>query len=303
MADYDISSSSTRTLPPQCYAAAVQRITSRQNAVVARYREAARGSGSLVLLDGTHLVQDAVGAGLVLQHAIVAADALDNPGMRVLVDRLQAGGVSIAEGSASVMDAVSPVRSSSPVVALGERPQHASGLYVGAAPLVVVLCDVQDPGNVGAIVRVAEAAGAAGVVLAGHCADPFGWKALRASMGSALRVTFSAASSAEAAVADATRHRATVAATVPRGGTALFAADLTGSLAVLIGGEGPGLPAAIAGDADLRITIPMEGAVESLNAAVTAAVVLYEAVRQRGYTGSRAGIAPAPTGALSGRRG
>jgi TrmH family RNA methyltransferase len=277
----------------------VQRITSRRNAVVARYREAVRGSESLVLLDGAHLVQDAIGAGLVLQHALVAADALDDPDMRALVTRLQDRGVSIADGSASVMDAVSPVRSSSPVVALAERPRQASALYVGAEPLVVVLCDVQDPGNVGAIIRVAEAAGAAGVVLAGHCADPFGWKALRAAMGSALRMTFAAAPSAEAAVADATRHGAIVAATVPRGGAALFDADLTGSLVVLIGGEGPGLPAAIVDAADRRITIPMDGAIESLNAAVAAAVVLYEAVRQRRYSTRGPGIARAATAAAA----
>ena len=92
------------------------------------------------------------------------------------------------------MDALSPVRSSSAIVALAERPRDRSTrVYAGAGPLVVIAVDVQDPGNLGAIVRVAEAAGATGVVAAGASADPFGWKALRGSMGSALRLPIVAA--------------------------------------------------------------------------------------------------------------
>ena len=104
--------------------------------------------------------------------------------------------------------------------------------------------DVQDPGNVGAIVRVAEAGGATGVVAAGACADPFGWKALRGSMGSALRLPIGAAATAAAAVAEARRHGCRVVATVPRGGRSLFDVDLRGGRGVLIGGEGAGLAAA-----------------------------------------------------------
>lgn len=266
----------------------MQRITSRQNAVVGRYRDAARGASALALLDGVHLVADAVAAGVPLQHALVAADALSRPDISALVKRLDAAGVEIAAASAPVIDAASPVRSSSPIVALAERPRHTKSAYRGRAPLVVVLCDVQDPGNVGAIVRVAEGAGAAGVVLAGECADPFGWKALRASMGSALRIAITSAAGIDAAVDEARARGARVAASVPRGGIALFDADLTGPLALLVGGEGAGVPAPIVEAADLRVTIPMAPAVESLNAAVSAAVLLYESVRQRTHVGSAA---------------
>jgi len=128
---------------------------------------------------------------------------------------------------------------------------------------------------------VAEAAGATGLVAAGASANPFGWKALRGSMGSALRLPIASALSSDAAIADARRRRCRVVATVPRGGRSLFEADLSGPVAVLIGGEGGGLPAALVDTADERVTIPMQAPVESLNAAVTAALILYEARRQR----------------------
>src|SRR5919198_82688 len=199
-------------------------IASRQNPIVARYRAAARGDAAdVVLLDGVHLVVEAVEAGIPLHDVAVVNDATNRgdvkEAIRALVDR----GVDFVTVSASVIDAISPVRSSSPIVALASRPSNEEArLYRGAAPLVIVAVDVQDPGNVGAIVRVADAAGATGVVAAGASADPLGWKALRGSMGSALRLPLTSAPDAGAAVAGARRHRCRIVATVARGGRALF---------------------------------------------------------------------------------
>src|SRR2546425_389506 len=126
---------------------------------------------------------------------------------------------------------------------------------------------------VGAILRVAEAAGATGVVAAGASADPLGWKALRGSMGSALRLPLTAASDVGASIAGARRHGCRIVATVARGGRSVFDVDYTGPVAILIGGEVPGLPESIVGRADERVTIAMRPPVESLNAADTAALV------------------------------
>jgi TrmH family RNA methyltransferase len=257
-------------------------ITSRQNPLVARFRDAARGDGGAVLLlDGPHLVGEAVSAGVALQIAAVTPSALESGELQGLVSALGRQGVEVTLVSAQVMDAISPVRSPSAIVALAERPDDARAqLYRRASPVVVVAVDVQDPGNIGAIVRVAEAAGATGVVAAGASANPFGWKALRGSMGSALRIAI-AVDDPDASVDAARQHRCSVLATVPRGGSAPFEIDLTGPVALLIGGEGRGLPPALVERADQRVTLPMQPPVESLNAAVTAAIVLYEARRQR----------------------
>ena len=257
-------------------------ITSRQNPLVARFRDAAREAGAVMLLDGAHLVGDAVAAGVAVQIAAVTPAAIESGELQPLVAALGAQGVQVALVSAQVMGAISPVRSPSSIVALADRPPAAGAfLYRRASPIVVIAVDVQDPGNVGAIVRVAEAGGASGVIVTGNSADPYGWKALRGSMGSALRLPVAAGVDVETAIADARGHGCRIVATVPRDGRPLFDARLTGPVAILIGGEGHGLPAPIAAAADECVTIPMQAPVESLNAAVTAAVLLYEAGRQQ----------------------
>lgn len=260
----------------------MQHITSRQNAVVKEYREAARGdAASTMLLDGPRLIGEALDAGIRLQHLMVGTDVIERPEVVRLLQHTEAEHVVIATASASVMDAVSPVQTSSGVVALASRPALDVSPYAADDALVTIVCDMQNPGNVGAIIRVAEAAGANAVVVAGQSADPFGWKALRGSMGSALRLPISIAADARDAVALARSHGASVVSTVPRDGIAPDAANFRGRVAVLIGGEGLGLMPDLLRESDQRVTIPMQAPVESLNAAVAAAVLLYEARRQR----------------------
>lgn len=264
-------------------------ISSRHNPLVARYRAAARGdaadAGEVVLLDGIHLVSEAVNAGVRIRHAAVKAESMNITAVGLLVAKISRSKADVVVASASVMDALSPVRSSSTIVALADRPSPSEpALYVvdrNAAPMVVIAVDVQDPGNVGAIARVAEAGGATGMVAAGASASPFGWKALRGSMGSALRLPILIQPGSHRAVADARRRGCRVIATVPRDGKSLFEVSYTGPIAILIGGEGPGLAQTLVDEADERVTIPMKAPVESLNAAVTAAILVYEARRQR----------------------
>ena len=259
----------------------MQRITSRQNPVVAQYRAAARGEAEgILLLDGIHLVGEAVDAGIRLSHVMVSSEAIERHEIARLLDLLPHD-TEVASAPGPVMDAVSPVRSSSVIVALGARPVDVLDPFDSPAALVVVLCDVQDPGNVGAIVRVAEGAGASGVIVAGQSADPYGWKALRGSMGSALRLPIHHVDEVRDAVASAKHHGAQVVATVPHGGVSLFHAQLAGPTALLIGGEGAGLSPDIIDLANARVTIPMTAPGDSLNAAVAAAVLLYDARRHR----------------------
>jgi TrmH family RNA methyltransferase len=258
----------------------MRRITSRHNPIVARFRAVGRGEEPGLILDGQHLVEEALRSSVTVRDVMVTTDGLERREIQALVERLERGGAAMVSVPRTVMSAVSTLRSTSAIVAIADRPRGADGrLYVGT-PLVIVACDVQDPGNVGAIVRVAEAAGGSGVVAAGSSADPYGVKALRGSMGSALRLPV-ASGDAAAAVDEAERHGCRILATVPEGGRSVFDVDLTGPTAFLIGGEGGGLPLQLLDKAHEQVTVPMQAAVESLNAALTAAVVLYEAYRQR----------------------
>jgi TrmH family RNA methyltransferase len=258
----------------------MKRITSRQNPLVARFRSVARGDEPGILLEGPHLIAEALAAGVGIRYAMATAEGMERDEVAALVSQLERLRAEVSSVPEAVMAAVSRLNSSSAIVAVADHPEdNVARLYSGT-PLVAIACDVQDPGNVGAIVRAVEAAGGSGVVAAGHSADPYGPKALRGSMGSALRLPIGRGS-AEDAVALARRHRCRVLAAVPRGGESLFDLDLTGGVAILIGGEGAGLARALVEAADSRLTIPMQPQVESLNAAMTAALVMYEARRQR----------------------
>lgn len=259
------------------------KIASRQNAIVARYKAVAHGDiAGLLLLDGVHLVRDALDAGIEIEHAAVDAGAAERGDITRLAAALKSRSVEMVTATAPVMGALSPVRSPTGIVAIARRPERdIDDFYRGDTPLILIATDIQDPGNLGAIVRVAEAGGAASVLATGRSADPFGWKALRGSMGSSLRLPVERVDDAEGALSEARKRGCRIVATVPRGGRSLYDVRLTGRLAVLIGGEGPGLADALIARADERVTIPMEPAVESLNAATTAAVIVYEARRQR----------------------
>lgn len=262
----------------------IRRVSSRQNPLVARCRALARdGAASEVLLEGATLVGEALDAGWTVEVVAFTDDALASPATSRLAHALPEGAECLLV-TAAVMDAMSPVRSPSGVVAIARAPSLP---HVGTDPnpgtdpaLVVCAIDVQDPGNLGAMLRVAEAAGASGVMIAGQSADPWGWKALRGAMGSAFRVPTLRRLTVEDALARARTAGWQVVATV-LDGTPLETVDLATPTALFVGAEGAGLPAAVIGAADVRLTIPMAPPVESLNVAVAAAIVLYEARRQR----------------------
>ena len=258
-------------------------ITSRHNPLVTRFREVARGGDATdlsVIIEGGTLVREAAEAGWQLLSVAIEQGWLethpDDPLLRMLDDR--ADRVVVPRG---VLEALSPARTPSGVVALAQPPRGGRDPLAAPLPLVAIVDDVQDPGNVGAVARAAEAAGATGLMACGRSADPFGWKALRGSMGSAFRLPIVRTATAEDAIETARAASVPVAALTARGGTPLYDTDLTGPLALLVGGEGTGLRPALVQSADVRITIPMRPPVESLNVAVAAALALYEAVRQR----------------------
>jgi TrmH family RNA methyltransferase len=261
----------------------VERISSRHNPIVKRFRALRAGSaGGAVLLDGAHLIQEALASGVDLEVVAVEESAAVGP-LAAMAAGLVDARVRTILVTPPVLAAMSPVREPTGIVAAARLPAAPLDALLGArAPLLVVLHEVQDPGNVGATVRAAEAFGATGVIATTGSADPFGWKSLRASMGSALRVRIAAAVPAIDLAAALAARQLPVLAAVPRDGTPLPAADLSGPLAILLGGEGAGLPADLAARADVRVSIPMRPPVESLNVAVAASLILYEAARQRG---------------------
>jgi TrmH family RNA methyltransferase len=257
----------------------VPEITSRHHPLVRAFKAAARGEGD-ILIDGWHLLHDAFDAGLDISTVAIVEAAYDAADVRLL-DQISRT-AEVVTVSRAVMDALSPVRTPSGVAALAAARLAQLNHVLSPSPaLVVVACDIQDPGNAGAIVRSAEAGGASGVVFAGASADPWGWKALRAAMGSTFRLPVVRATDVRQACEELRRAGLQLHAAVAAGGLDLAQVDLRPGVALLIGGEGGGLPNDVLLLADAHVTIPMAAPVESLNVAVAAALLVYEARRQR----------------------
>ena len=149
------------------------------------------------------------------------------------------------------------------------------------APLVVILENLQDPGNLGTILRTAEAAGASGILLSQGCADLYNPKVTRSTMGSIFRVPFVYTQDLKGAIVQMKECGVRILAAHLKGSVDLYEESLTGPTAILIGNESRGLTDETAALANQAIRIPMSGRVESLNAAVATAVCLFEAKRQR----------------------
>ena len=279
----------------------MERIASRQNAIVKRFRELSHppaGGAGKILLDGAHLVEEAIRCGVPIEMAAFSDRQLGgelSPFARISQAVMHQGGrvFSVTE---SVLAAMSPVQHPSGAVAIasahradlpevfaaGRRaPKRLAGAKAAPA-LVVVLAGVQDPGNVGAIIRSCAAFGATGVVAIEGTANPFGWKALRGAMGGTFRIDVAARGTLLDVIAASRDAGVPLVAAVPRGGTPLPQADLRGPFAIIMGGEGAGVSETAIAASEHRVTIPMRAPVESLNVATAAALILYEAARQRG---------------------
>jgi TrmH family RNA methyltransferase len=258
-------------------------VQSKQNARLKELRRAlaqpGREAGGLAGIEGPNLLEEALRAGLRVPVVFVAQ------GFEGLVERLELeASTEILMLPRELLDSALATETPQSVAALVETPAWAWGQVLGGqaeAALVVVLAGLQDPGNLGTILRSAEAFGASGVVSLPGTVSAWNQKAVRASAGSVFRVPVVTAGVAEA-MARLCEAGVRVWTTAARGAEVVSDVDLAGAVALIIGNEGGGVPAELAGLADGAVTIPCPGPVESLNAAVAASVLLYEASRQRG---------------------
>ena len=270
----------------------MQHATSRQNPrlksaarLIASSRD--RRKSGLCVLEGEHLIAvhlDRVGAPEAL---LVVEEALADPRIAALAARVPAQDVVAVP--AALFGEVSTLPADVGALAIVRTPAPA---LPPPARFHLLVDDLQDPGNVGTILRTAAAAGVQQVLLSRHSAFAWSPKALRAGQGAHFLTTIVEdvdLAQWAAAFRVAGGH---VAVTVAHGGRDLYAAPLPWPLAVVIGNEGAGVSAALAAHADVAVTIPLPGGMESLNAAAAAAVVLFEAVR----TGRAAGRAQSPAG-------
>jgi TrmH family RNA methyltransferase len=223
---------------------------------------------------------EAQAAGWTLDVVAVTEEALQDPAIEALVGRAS-DAADVVLVPPSVMDALSPVPAPSGLTAIVRLPPRPTVRDI-MLPRALVVCavDVQHPGNLGAIVRVAEAAAATAVIAAGGSADPFGWKALRGASGSAFRLPLVRHVEIHEVI-QAARGAGLQLVASTLGGDSPERIDWRQPTVLFVGNEGAGLAPAVVDACARQVTVPMREPVESLNVAVATAVILYEARRQR----------------------
>lgn len=258
-------------------------IQSRSNPLVRRLRalrDSAR-DGEHCFLEGPRLVLEALSAGVTILEAAAGPRADRTPTGREALLALASAGIAPRRVHESVLSDLAEAESSQGLLAVATRPQFEPASLFAGTPLVLVTFGVQNPGNLGGLLRTAEASGATGAILAEGSADPFSWKALRGSMGSAFRLPHRREPSVAVALDLLSSKGVRLAASVAKGGTPYDQADLRGPIALLLGNEAAGLPEEAGARASLRLTIPLRPSVESLNVGVAAGILFFEAARQR----------------------
>ena len=269
----------------------IQEITSAANplirltsAVVHTHRRAVKEG--LFTVEGLRLAETAASSDWKIRHVLVTERALSGERTRALVDTLIARGTNAACVTEAIFSTIAETEHPQGIVLLMERKR---GVLLDAlcvrgqadAPLCIALDRVQDPGNVGTILRTADAVGASGVILLRGSADVYSSKVVRATMGAVFHVPFVLGVAAEELIHFAERTSiALLAAACDAEARTHFAADLRRSALIVLGNEANGVSEEILHAAE-HIYIPMRGHAESLNVSAAATAILYEAFRQR----------------------
>lgn len=246
-----------------------------------------RGAPSETLLEGRNAVTEALRAGRTIDKVFLAAGDTDH-GLRRLAALAKEAGAVVATVDRRKLDQLSPTGAHQGVVAMAAAHDYATiedmlalAETRGEPPLLVLCDELTDPHNLGAIVRSAECAGAHGVIIPKRRSVALTAVVAKAAAGALEYMPVARVTNLSAAIEQLQKKGLWVYGTAAGGGDALYDADLRGPTALVIGSEGSGMSRLVAERCDGKLAIPLRGKISSLNASAAAAVLLYEAVRQR----------------------
>lgn len=260
-------------------------ITSRDNSLLRRARAVReRKIEESIFIEGLRLCEEALKSNLQIEAVIYSDQFAKKDRAAELITKLTRLAAKSGSTSEKLLESISYTKTPQGIVILAARPMITEEEFKTrqpAAPLIVILHSLNNPVNVGAILRTAEAAGATGVITTANTADPFSPKSLRGAMGSAFRLPIWTNAKYQDAV-DWCRKHSIQAICADTGAARTYTEiDWRKASALVVGPESTGLTADEIKDADIAARIPMKGSTESLNAAVAAGIFLYEASRQR----------------------
>lgn len=239
------------------------------------------------MIEGRNAVTEALKSGRVIDKVYIASGDTDKALGRLAAQAKEAGAV-IVQTDRRKLDLMSPTGAHQGIIAAVAAHDYASVNDIlaraesrGEAPLIVICDELSDPHNLGAIVRTAECAGAHGVIIPKRRSVGLTAVVAKASAGALEYMPVARVSNIPAVMDDLKKRGVWICGTAADGDTELYKADLKGPTAIVIGNEGEGMSRLVSEHCDFRVSIPMCGEISSLNASAAAAILLYEAVRQR----------------------
>ena len=239
------------------------------------------------IIEGRNAVIEALRAGTAVDKIYLQRGETDRT-LGHIASRARAAGIVVVEADRRKLDAMSRTHAHQGVIALAAVREYASVADIlraaeerGEAPLVVVCDEISDPQNLGAIIRTAECAGAHGVIIPKRRSAGLTAVVAKTSAGAVAHVPVARVPNIPSLLKDLKKQGVWVFGTAAEGTTPLYNADLKGPAAIVIGSEGDGMTRLAAENCDFLVSIPMRGKLSSLNASAAAAILLYEAVRQR----------------------
>lgn len=266
-------------------------ITSGQNPVVKEIRALKnrkdREERGLFFIEGIRIVEEALSARVPIKYAVLSETFAAGSG-RNTDARLEAAGAKTYTVPDGLFEALGETKTPQGLLAVLESREQRLGDAQLSGGLFVLLENIRDPGNMGTIIRTADAAGFSGVVVTGGCVDVYNPKVLRSTMGSVFHIPVFHHDDVADAISLFKLNGVRVAASHISGDRTIYETDLTLPTVLIIGSEAEGISREAEEASDLLVRIPMPGRAESLNASVAAGVMMYEALRQRLARSSRA---------------
>ena len=239
------------------------------------------------LIEGRNAVIEALRAGESIDKIYLAKGETDKT-LGHIASTARAAGVVVVEADRRKLDAMSRTHAHQGVIALAAVREYAAVEDIlaaaqerGEAPLLVICDEISDPHNLGAIIRTAECAGAHGVVIPKRRSAGLTAVVAKTSAGAVAHLPVARVPHSPSLIKDLNKQGMWIVGTAADGTTSLYDADLKGPAAIVIGSEGDGMTRLVAENCDFLVSIPMRGKLNSLNASAAAAILLYEAVRQR----------------------
>lgn len=240
------------------------------------------------LIEGRNAVIEALRAGRTIDKIFIAKGDVDKT-LGHIASKARSAGIVVTEADRRKLDAMSQTHAHQGVIALCAVKEYSTiedmlavAAERGEAPFLVLCDEISDPHNLGAIIRTAECVGAHGVIIPKRRSVGLTAVVGKASAGALEYLPVARVSNLVSTIRDLQKAGVWVFGTAADGDTGLYAADLKGPAAIVIGNEGSGMSRLVAESCDLKVSIPLKGHISSLNASTAAAVLLYEAVRQRG---------------------